>query len=331
MTMICQAQARRCVPLICVALAAATLALPAAAQQPYPAKPVNIVVPFPAGGSSDAMGRILAAELQAQLGQSFVVENRGGANGGIGSVAVARAVPDGYTLLISGVGSNAINYGLYNKLPYADKDFAHISLLATGPNVLVVNPEFPAKTIQEFLKLVKASPGKYQAANSGNGSSNHLGMQMLESAAGFKITPVPYKGGAAAISDTLAGHVPILTLNQDVLLPYVKSGKLRPIAVFSAERNPSYPNVPTIAESGFPGFSAVSWFGLAAPAGTPKAIIDKLAAASEKAMANPKVKEKLEAAGFVVVGSSPAKANEFVKAEIEKWGKTVRESGAMIE
>ncbi|XAH23391.1 tripartite tricarboxylate transporter substrate binding protein [Xylophilus sp. GW821-FHT01B05] len=297
----------------------------------YPDKPVTIIAPFPPGGSTDIMARLLAAELQPLLGQTFLVDNKGGANGGIGTAQAAKAAPDGYTLLISGVGSNAINYGLYPKLPYADKDFIHISLLATGPNVIVAHPSFAAKSLAELVRMAKAAPGTIQAANSGNGSSNHLSMHMLEQAAGFKMVSVSYKGGAPAINDAVAGHVPILTLNQDVLLPFVKAGKLRPLAVTSEKRNPAYPDVPTVAEQGYPGFAAESWFGLSAPAGTPQAVIDKLSAATIKAMASPRIREKLEAVGFVVVGGTPAQANAFVKNEITKWSETVKTSGATVE
>jgi tripartite-type tricarboxylate transporter receptor subunit TctC len=294
----------------------------------WPAKTVKIVVPFPPGGSTDAIGRMLANELGKQFGQTVIVENKGGANGNIGSDYVAKAAPDGYTLLISGVGSNAINYALYRGMPYADKDFAHISLLATGPNVLVANPAFPARTFAEFLALAKANPGKYAHASSGSGSSGHLSMEMIKQAGGLQLTHVPYKGGGAAITDVIGGQVSLLFINQDNALPQVKAGKLRALAVTSAERNPAYPGVPTVAESGFPGFSAVSWFGLAAPAGTPKDVIAKLHDAAVKALHVPEVRERLQAVGFVIVGNTPEQNAAFVHDEIVKWGKAVKASGA---
>ncbi|QGE87245.1 tripartite tricarboxylate transporter substrate binding protein [Bordetella holmesii] len=297
----------------------------------WPDKPVRLVVLFPPGGSTDAVGRMLAVGLGKELGQTVIVENKGGANGNIGSDAVAKAEPDGYTLLLSGVGSNAINYSLYQSMPYRDKDFAHIALLATGPNVLVANPEFPGHTFADFIRLAKASPDKYTHASSGSGSSGHLAMEMLKQAADIKLVHVPYKGGAAAITDTIGGRVSVLFLNQDNVLPQVQAGKLRALAVASEKRNPAYPDIPTIAESGYPGFAAESWFGVSAPAGTPAAVVERLNAATVKAMADPALREKLEKVGFVVVGSSPKAFSDFVTAEIGKWGKAAKASGARMD
>ncbi len=312
------------------ALVASTLALPLAAQT-WPAKPIKIVVPFPPGGSTDNVGRLLSVELGKLLNQTVIVENKGGANGNIGADQVAKSAADGYTLLLSGVGSNAINYSLYSKMPFSDKDFAHVSLLATGPNVLVANPEFPAKTFKDFIALAKANPGKYSNASSGSGSSGHLAMELLKQAAGIDTLHVPYKGGAAAITDVIGGQIPLLFINQDNALPQVQAGKLRALAVASLERNPVYPDVPTVAESGFPGFSAVSWFGLSAPAGTSKDIIQKLNEATVKAMNMAEVKTRLQSVGFVVVASSPAQFSGFVTAEIAKWGKAAKASGAQLD
>lgn len=302
-----------------------------AEAQTYPAKPIKIVVPFPPGGSTDNVGRLLAAELTKTFGQPVIVENKGGANGNIGSDAVAKAAPDGYTLLLSGVGSNAINYSLYKSMPFADKDFAHISLLATGPNVLVANPDFPAKTVAEFVALAKANPGKYSHASSGSGSSGHLAFKMLEIASGISLVHIPYKGGGPAILDVIGGQVPILFINQDNALPHVQGGKLRALAVASLERNPAYPGVPTVAESGFPGFSAVSWFGLSAPAGTPKDVIQKLNEATVKAMNVAEIRNRLQAVGFVVVANSPQQFSAFVTSEIAQWSKAAKASGAQLD
>ncbi len=299
--------------------------------QAWPTKTIKFVVPFPPGDSTDAVGRQLAQELTKLLGQPVIIENKGGANGNIGSDFVAKAAPDGYTFLVSGVGSNAINYSLYRSMPFADKDFAHVSLLATGPNVLVVNPEFPAKTFAEFITMAKAAPGKYSHGSSGSGSSGHLAMKMLELASGISLVHVPYKGGGPAIMDTIAGQVPILFINQDNALPQVQAGKLRALAVASLERNPVYPTVPTIAESGYPGFSAVSWFGLTAPAGTPKDVIQKLNEATAKAMNMPEMKQRLQAQGFVVVAGTPLQFSEFVQVEILKWSKAAQVSGAQVD
>ncbi|CAB3913428.1 hypothetical protein LMG26858_04862 [Achromobacter anxifer] len=297
----------------------------------WPTKQLKLVVPFPAGGSTDSVGRLLAAELSKELGQTVVVENKGGANGNIGSDMVAKSEPDGYTLLLSGVGSNAISYAVYQNMPYRDSDFAHISLLATGPNVLVANNDFPGKTFAEFIKLARENPGKYAHASSGSGSSGHLAMEMLKQDAKIDLVHVPYKGGAAAITDMIGGRVQVMFLNQDTLLPQVTSGKLRALAVASAKRNPAYPDTPTVAESGFPGFSAESWFGLSAPAKTPPAVIQRLNQATVKALSSPDIRQKLESVGFVVVADDPKSFSAFVDNEITKWGKAAKASGAKMD
>lgn len=297
----------------------------------YPSRVVTVVVPFPAGGSTDTIGRFVAQDLSKSLGQQFIVDNKPGANGNIGTAGVARAEADGYTLLISGVGSNAINYSLYPKLGYDPKDLTHITLFATGPNVLVANPEFEAKTFAEFIELAKSRPNEFNYASSGVGSSGHLAMEMLKQQAGIELTHVPYKGGAPAMTDVIGGQVPVMFINQDAALPQVKAGKLRILAVASTERNPAYPDTPTIAESGFPGFSAVSWFGLSVPAGTPKPIIDKLHAEAVKALQNPEFKKRMEDNGFIVVGSTPDEFTAFVAAETEKWGDVIKKSDIKAE
>lgn len=297
----------------------------------YPSRVVTVVVPFPAGGSTDTIGRFVAQDLSKSLGQQFIVDNKPGANGNIGTAGVARAEADGYTLLISGVGSNAINYSLYPKLGYDPKDLTHITLFATGPNVLVANPEFEAKTFAEFIELAKSRPNEFNYASSGVGSSGHLAMEMLKQQAGIELTHVPYKGGAPAMTDVIGGQVPVMFINQDAALPQVKAGKLRILAVASTERNPTYPDTPTIAESGFPGFSAVSWFGLSLPAGTPKPIIDKLHAEAVKALQNPEFKKRMEDNGFIVVGSTPGEFTAFVAAETEKWGDVIKKSDIKAE
>lgn len=297
----------------------------------WPTRQLKLVVPFPAGGSTDSVGRLLAAELSKELGQTVVVENKGGANGNIGSDLVAKAEPDGYTLLLSGVGSNAISYAVYQNMPYRNSDFAHVSLLATGPNVLVANNDFPGKTFAEFIKLARENPGKYTHASSGSGSSGHLAMEMLKQDAKIELVHVPYKGGAAAITDMIGGRVQVMFLNQDTLLPQVTSGKLRALAVASAKRNPAYPDTPTVAESGYPGFSAESWFGLSAPAKTPPAVIQRLNQATVKALSSPDIRQKLESVGFVVVADDPKSFSAFVDNEIAKWGKAAKASGAKMD
>ncbi|MFG0227660.1 Bug family tripartite tricarboxylate transporter substrate binding protein [Achromobacter sp. 413638] len=325
------ARRRLALAALIVAAAAATPAALYAQTGQWPTRPVKLVVPFPPGGSTDAIGRLLAVELAKDLGQTVIVENKGGANGNIGSDAVAKAEPDGYTLLLSGVGSNAINYALYASMPYRDSDFAHVSLLATGPNVLVAAPDFPGKTFADFIRLARESPDKYTHASSGSGSSGHLAMEMLKQQARIDLVHVPYKGGAAAITDLLGGRVTVLFLNQDTLLPQVQAGKLRALAVASVKRNPAYPDTPTVAESGYPGFAAESWFGLSAPARTPPAVIQRLSQATAKAMASAEMRQKLESVGFVVVGSDPQAYSGFVTSEIAKWGQAAKASGARMD
>jgi len=278
------------------------------------------------------MARNLGAELTKSLGQTFIVDNKPGANGNIGTDSVAKSAPDGYTLLLAGVGTNAINHSLYAKMPYDSlKDFASITLLATGPNVLVVNPSFPAKSVRDVIAMAKAQPGKLAYGSNGNGSSGHLAMEMLRQATGIDMVHVPYKGGGPAMTDLIGGQIPMLFTNQDAALQNVRAGKIRAIAVASLERNPAFPNVPTVAESGIPGFSAVSWFGLAAPAKTPREVVMRLHAESIKALNSPDLRSKLESTGFVVVGNSPEEFGAFMKSEIEKWGKVVRASGAKVD
>ncbi|MBC8120044.1 MAG: tripartite tricarboxylate transporter substrate binding protein [Burkholderiaceae bacterium] len=317
-----------------LAALAVTLSLQAgdAAAQAYPNKPIRLMVAFPPGGSTDMMARALATELTKSLGQAVVVENKAGANGNIGSGEVAKAPPDGYSLLLSGVGTNAINHSLYPTMTYDSiKDFEHITLLAEGPNVLLVNPNFPAKSVPELIALAKAQPGKLNYGSNGNGSSGRLAMEMLRQATNIDMVHVPYKGGGPSMLALISGEVPMLFTNQDSALPQVKAGKARAIGVASLKRNPAFPDVPTIAEQGVPGFSAVSWFGLSAPAKTPPDIVKKLHDESVKILNQPEFRARLEANGFVVVGNTPEQFRAFVQAENEKWGKAVKASGATVE
>jgi len=297
----------------------------------YPTKPVKIIVPFPAGGTSDIMGRLIAEELGKQLKQPFIVDNKGGAGGAIGTDQAAKAPADGYTLLLSGIGSNAVIHGFASPKPgYVESDFVHISQLAAGPNVLVVHPSFPAKNFKEFVAWVKANPGKFSYGQV-TASSGHLTTEYLKQTAGLDMVGIPYKGGAPALNDVLANQIPGMFTNQDVVLPHVKSGKLRALAVTSAERNPLYPDVPTVAESGYAGFTAVSWTGLSAPKGTPKPILDKLEAAMVKAFADPAARAKLESNGFVVVASKSPDYTAFVSSEVERWTKVIKTGGLKAE
>lgn len=321
--------------ILLAAFALSAIGLPfgsALAQSDYPNKAVKIVVPFPAGGTSDIMGRLIADELSKQLKEPFIVDNKGGAGGAIGTDFVAKAPADGYTLLLSGIGSNAVIHGFASPKPNYDsmRDFIHVSQLAAGPNVLVVNPSFPAKTFKEFIAYVKAHPGKVDYGQV-LASSGHLTTEYLKQVAGLDMVGIAYKGGAPALADVIAGQIPLMFTNQDVVLPYVKAGKLRALAVTSAQRNPMFPDVPTVAESGYPGFSAVSWTGLSVPKGTPKAIVDKLEAAMVKAFHEPAARAKLEATGFVVVASHSPQYTKFVNDEIVRWTKVIQTAGIKPE
>jgi tripartite-type tricarboxylate transporter receptor subunit TctC len=319
-----------------LAIAAAALSLDmsitSASAQTYPTKTITLVVPFPPGGTTDVTARVVAAEMSKTLGQTIIIENKAGANGNIGSTFVARAAPDGYTLLATGIGSNAVNHGLYANMTYdSRKDFIHITQMTSGPNVLVVNNDFPAKTFKEWVEVVKAATTPFNYASAGNGASGHMAMELLKTVGGLKIDHVPYKGGAPAFQDVMGNQVPFMFTNQDLPLPHIKSGKIRVLAVASLERNPSYPDVPTIAESGFPGFAAVSWNGLAAPAGTPTDIIDTLYAAAAKAINDPAIKEKMLTQGFVPGGMKPGEMQAFVGWEMDKWTKVAKDAGAKID
>jgi tripartite-type tricarboxylate transporter receptor subunit TctC len=303
------------------------------AQTPnWPSRTITFVVPFPAGGTTDIVGRLVAAEVSAALGQTIIIDNRGGANGNIGSAAVARAAPDGYTFLLTGVGSNAVNHGIYQKMPYdSRKDFAHITQLTNGPNVLVVNKDFPAGDLKQLIALIKASPGKYNYASSGNGASGHMAMELLKLKAGLDLQHVPYRGGAPAMNDVISGQVPMMFINQDMAFAQAAAGTVKMIGVASLERNPSAPAAPTIAEQGFAGFAAVSWNGLAAPAGTPKDVIDRMHAEVRKALQSRSIADKLISNGFVIGGNTPDEQSKFVSDEIDKWTEVATTANVKIE
>ncbi len=314
-------------------LAAIALAQPAAAQAPaYPTKAIRLVVPFPPGGATDILARNVAQKLSETWGQSVVVDNRPGAGGNIGSELVAKAAPDGYTLEMGTVGTHAINASLYSKMPYDHvKDFAPIILVAGVPNVLVVNPSLPVNSVQELIAYAKANPGKLNFASSGPGTSIHLSGELFKVMAGVQMTHVPYKGSAPALQDLLGGQVQLMFDNLPPSLPQIKGGKLRALAVTSLTRAPALPDVPTIAESGLPGFEASSWFGILAPAGTPPAIIAKVNAEVAKWLASPEGKEKLVAIGANAAGGSPEDFARHIQVETAKWAKVVKESGAKVD
>lgn len=316
-------------------VAALVLGLPAtpvALAQAWPTKPIRLVVPMPPAGTTDNMGRLAGQKLSELLGQPVIVENRAGANGNIGSDYVAKSAPDGYTLLVSGVGSQGINATLYRNMTYdIVEGLTHIAMIAKGPNALVINPSFPANNLRELLALVKAQPGKYNYASTGSGASNHLSMEMLKGAAGVFITHIPYRGGAPAMLDLMSGQVPMMFINFDSAVPHVKAGKMRALAVTSLTRRAALPDVPTVAESGFPGFEAESWTGISGPPGMPADVTEKINAAMLKVVQLPDVKERFAGLGLDAAPGTPAQMKAFVKNEVEKWGKAVRASGATVD
>ena len=310
----------------------AAFALLTHAQAPYPSKPIRIVVPFPAGGTTDILARAVAQKLTDTLGQTVVVDNRPGAAGNIGAELVAKSPPDGYTLLMGTVGTHAINASLYAKMPYDHvRDFAPVILVAGVPNVLVVNPSVPANNVQELIAYIKANPGKVNFASSGSGTSIHLAGELFKTMTGLSMTHVPYKGSAPAVTDLLGGQVQLMFDNLPSALPHIRAGKLRALAVTSAQRASALPDVPTVAEAGLPGFEASSWFGLLAPAGTPKDVVAKLNAEVAKWLASPEAREKLAAQGAIAAGQSPDDFSRHIAAETTKWQKVVKESGAKVD
>jgi len=320
---------------VCVLTACICAGIGAAGAQTasvYPAKPIRIVVPFAPGGATDILARATGQKLTEALGQPVVVDNRGGAGGNIGTDVVAKAAPDGYTLLMGGVGPNAINVTLYPKLPYdAINDFAAVTLVATVTNLLVVHPSVPARSVKELVAVARARPGKLTHASSSPGSAGHLAGEMLKMMTGIEMVHVPYKGSGPALIDLMAGHVDLMFDNMPACLPHVTSGKLRAVAVSGGKRTSVLPNLPTIAESGLPGFDAGSWFGILVPAGTPREIISKLNAVIVKSLSAPEFKERLSSQGAEPVGSTPEQFTQHIRGEIAKWAKVIKTANVRAE
>ncbi|CAN5656924.1 tripartite tricarboxylate transporter substrate binding protein [soil metagenome] len=314
------------------------LSLPIAAAavsahaQAWPAKPLRLVVPYPAGGPTDVLARALAAKMGEGLGQQIVVDNRPGGAGNIGSDIGAKATPDGYTLTMGNNATHATNQTLIPATPFdASKDFAAIGLTTTVTHVLVVHPDVPAKTIQEFVTWAKAEGDKLSYASTGNGSASHLAMELFKGATGIQAVHVPYRGSAPAVQDLLGGQVTCSFQTLPSVLAQIHAGKLRALAVSSLKRNANLPDVPTVDETVVKGFQADAWFGLFAPAGTPTDIIVRLAAEMMKALKDPATAEVIVKAGFDITPSNPAELGDFVKVEIVKWAKVVKDSGAKAE
>jgi tripartite-type tricarboxylate transporter receptor subunit TctC len=300
--------------------------------QTYPNKPIRLVVPFAPGGSSSIVARSFALEMEKGLGQSIVVDNKGGGGGNVAMQEVARADPDGYTLIIGHVGSLAMNPFIYDKLPYdVDKDFAPVSLLAIVPAIFVVHESVPAKNLKEFVDLVKKQPGKLYYGSAGNGSAGHLAMEYLKQATGMDIQHVPYKGTGPNIVDLVAGRTQASSAGTPPLMPHVKAGKLRVIAVGTPKRLHSLPEVGTVAEQGYPGFETSQWYGLNVPAKTPKAIVDRLAAEAARAAKSASLAERFAAEDAEAVGSTPAEYAAYIKKEQGRWSKVVKAAGVKAD
>jgi tripartite-type tricarboxylate transporter receptor subunit TctC len=308
------------------------LALPAVAADDYPNKAIKLIVPFVPGGTADLMGRTIAQKLQQAWGKPVVVENRPGAGGNIAGAVVAQAPADGYTLLLGTVSTHGINPTLYPNMPYdAVKDFAPVAIIARVSNVLVVNPAVKANNVKELIALAKAQPGKLMFGSAGNGSSLHLSGELFAHMAQVQMTHVPYKGSAPALADLISGQTSLMFDNVPSALPHIKAGKLRPLAVTMSKRIPQLPNVPTVAEAGLPGFEAVSWFGVMAPAKTAPEIVAKLNGAINKILTNAQVRARLVDQGAEPATMSPEQFAEHIKSEIAKWGKVVKTSGARVD
>jgi tripartite-type tricarboxylate transporter receptor subunit TctC len=309
-----------------IVILAALAGFPAAAQQ-YPVKPVRLVLPFPPGGGTDTVGRILALKLTEQLGQQVIVENRPGGGANIGAELVAKSPPDGYTLLIPTI-TNAIGQTLYTRVNFdLVKDFSHITMLATTPLILVVHPSVPVKTLKEFTAFVKGKPGQLSYSSSGSGSAAHLAGELYSSMTGTRMVHVPYKGGGPSMIALVGGEVSLCFATMPSAITYVRNGRLRGIAVTTAKRSPTAPEYPTVAEAGVPGYEAGSWYGLVAPAGTPKDIIARLNTEAAKALKQPDLKKTFDNAGLEILSGTPEEYEAFTRSEVAKWGKVVKAVG----
>jgi tripartite-type tricarboxylate transporter receptor subunit TctC len=313
---------------------AAVLALQAGSlqAQTYPAKPVRVMVPFPPGGSTDIVARIVAQKLSTQLGQPMVIENRGGAGGTLGTAVVAKAPADGYTLVIGTTSTHVVAPSVYTKLEYDPvRDFAPISLIAVTPYLLVVNPALPAKSLGELVQLMRSQPGKLNYASAGVGSTTHLAMEMLKAASDTYVLHIPYNGNGPAGTAVIGGQVEILFGSMPAVLPHARSGRVRPLAVGTPRRSPALPEVPTVAESGYPGFDASLWLAMMAPAGTPTAVIERLHKETIAAVGSAETKEALDKAGAEAITSSPAELAAMIRDGVAKYAKVVKAAGVKPE
>ena len=316
----------------CLALVLALGSVPHSMAQTYPARPIRLVVPFPPGGAVDAYARIVQVRLGEQLGQPIVIENRGGAGGMIGADLVAKAAPDGYTLLVGNIAALAMNVGVYASMPYDPlRDFTPVMHSVDVNYALVIHPAVPVKTVNELVTHARANPGKLSYGSAGAGSAPHLATELLKQRAGIDIVHVPYKGGGPMVADLLGGQIQLAFGDQANLMPQVKAGKLRVLAVGSARRSPTYPEVPTVAEAGFAGYEAGAWQAIVGPAGMPAPIVKRLHEALLRTMETPDVRERLIGAGLDPVAGTPEDLARHIRAEIGKWWKVAKEVGARAD
>jgi tripartite-type tricarboxylate transporter receptor subunit TctC len=307
------------------------VACPALAQQ-YPARPIRVLIPFTAGSAADIIARAIEPALRDKLGQSLVIDNRGGAGGNIAAEMTAKSMPDGYTIMMATIGTHAINYSLYSKLPFHPiRDFSPVALVGESPNALVINPRVPANSIKELIALAKARPGQLNYGSSGAGTSVHLSAELFGSMAGVKMVHVPFKGATEALTALLGGQLDLMFASLSSSIPLIKSGRLKAFAVTGAQRSPSIPELPTMAEAALPGYAAAAWYGIVGPAGVPPPIVTLLNSATLAALNTQEVKNRLFASGVEVRTSTPEEFARLIESEMHKWAKVVKDSGAKAD
>jgi len=300
--------------------------------QSYPDKPIRVIVPYTPAGTTDILARLIGQKMNESWGQPVIVDNRPGANGNIGTEIAARATPDGYTIIMGAAATHSINNTLYPKLSWdAVRDFAPISLVAVVPNILVVGNSLPVKSVNELIAYAKANPGKLNYGSPGNGSTAHLSMELFKSMTGVNLNHIPYKGSAGVLADVMAGQISLTMDNIPVYLPQVKAGKIRALGVSSARRTPAAPEIPTVSEAGVPGLEAVTWFGLLAPAATPKPIVETLSVETARILKLPDVNKRISELGAEPVGSTPQQYAAFIRSEIVKWRKVIQDAGVRLD
>jgi tripartite-type tricarboxylate transporter receptor subunit TctC len=317
---------------LAIALLAFSLWPITATAQGYPAKSIRFIVPFPPGGGNDTIARLIGQKLTAATGQQVLVDNRPGAGGAIGAEAAAKSPADGYTMFLAGVATHGINPNLRRKIPYDPlRDFDAVSLVASAPLLVVVHPSLPIKSVKQLVALAKARPGQINYASNGAGGSSHLAVELFNMMSGTKMTHIPYKGLAPALTDLLSGEVQVMFSSAVAMLPQVKAGKLRAIAMTGARRSPAIPDIPTVAEAGVPGYETGSWYGIVVPAGTPKAAIDRLSREIIAIVRAPEITGRLNDEAVIPVGSTPAEFTAHIKNELARWAKTIKQAGLALE